>query len=314
MLILKVPKEDYFGNKIYNKPIVIKSIYCQKGITKLGIIVFTGIILFITIAVFILNRNDTLFNRIYTLISSRNGQKVNSKLETFNGQPINSCTRNTPFPIAPEFERALSLLDQRSGREERVNEVTKVTENVSIYFPALNVRNCLNIMYSDNMPNIDHVGAWFDSENSTPNDLIIKINSTYQNQHIDDLVMAMLLAHELVHVDQFNHSRVTPGVKWTCLDQESEAFIMQLKLLAILHPDEQTKLTKLMKSEYYYILGTLYDLWILQDKAYTICNESKDKNSLDQNSQNICFWQQMEPITKAYIQTIPGYQQSCKLF
>jgi hypothetical protein len=170
-------------------------------------------------------------------------------------------------------------------------------------------------MYSDNMPNTDNTGAWFDSENSTPNDLIIKVNNTYQSQHVDDLVMAMLLAHELVHVDQFIHDRNIPGGgKFTCLDQESEAFIMQLKLLAILHPDEQLKITSFMKNQYYYILGTTYDLWIEQDKAATICDELRTKNNLDQNSYNVCFWQQMETITKEYIQTIPGYQQSCKLF
>ena len=228
-----------------------------------------------------------------------------------NQQVEQSCTRTKPFSLEPEFNKALDLLDQRSGREEHFDAKTGASRGMySRYFPALDDRNCLNIFYSDNIPNIGDTAALFDSDNSTPNDIIIKVNKTYLNKDTDVLVMAMILAHELTHVDQLDYDEYY-GIKTSCLDKETGAFIMQLKFLALLKPEEKSRLVELMKGDS--VLGTVRDLWIEQDKASVTCDDLKIKDNLDQNGYNDCFWKQMETVTKDYVQGLPGYQKHCEL-
>lgn len=69
----------------------------------------------------------------------------------------------------------------------------------------------------------------------------------------------------------------------------------------------------LIKTKYYYVLGTFYDLWIDQDKAATPCNQLQQTGQFYQDNFNKCFWDKMQIITEEYIKTIPGYQDHCKL-
>lgn len=222
------------------------------------------------------------------------------------------CTRTKAFPLDPQFNNSLDLIAQRSKNAEALEAKNIPTSSkIPRYFPVLDYRNCIDIFYSDRIPDLKNTSAWFDSESSTPNHLIIKVNPVYQNQKIDNLVMAMLLAHELTHVQQYFDIR--SGVKMTCLQQETDAFLWQIRFLAILNRDEQPKLMNLVKTKYYYILGTFYDLWIQEDKATTQCNEMYQGKSVDQNTLNVCFWDKMETVAEKYIETIPGYQEHCKL-
>lgn len=237
-------------------------------------------------------------------------QSLKNPSLNINNQKQGSCTRTEPFSLDPQFNKALDLIAQRSKSAEELENKNKLSStNVPRFFPALDSRNCLNILYSDNMPK--NSNAWFDSESSTSNNLIIKIIPEYKDQNIDNLVMAMLLAHELVHVQQYFD--IKTGAKMTCVEQEADAFNRQLSFLAILNKDEQLKIMNLIKTKYYYVLGTFYDLWIEQDKASTACNKLQPTGQFNQDSFNKCFWDEMQTITKEFIQNIPGYQEHCKL-
>jgi hypothetical protein len=270
------------------------------GVKKIKRIVFIfGVLFIILVLLFITNIQSGIFTKKEKTSSSTNQQVEQS------------CTRTKPFSLEPEFNKALDLLDQRSGREEHFDAKTGASRGMySRYFPALDDRNCLNIFYSDNIPNIGDTAALFDSDNSTPNDIIIKVNKTYLNKDTDVLVMAMILAHELTHVDQLDYDEYY-GIKTSCLDKETGAFIMQLKFLALLKPEEKSRLVELMKGDS--VLGTVRDLWIEQDKASVTCDDLKIKDNLDQNGYNDCFWKQMETVTKDYVQGLPGYQKHCEL-
>ncbi len=220
------------------------------------------------------------------------------------------CTRSKPFSLDPQFNKALDLIAERSKSSEELQNKDKLSSaNIPRFFPALDSRNCLNILYSDNMPK--NSNAWFDSESSTNSNLIIKVVPEYKDQNIDNLVMAMLLAHELAHVQQYFD--IKTGVKMTCVEQEADAFNRQLSFLAILNKDEQPKIMNLIKTKYYNVLGTFYDLWIEQDKASTTCNKLQPTGQFNQDSFNTCFWDKMQTVTTEFIQNIPGYQEHCKL-
>lgn len=238
-----------------------------------------------------------------------NRKKNNTPIaETNTNQNI--CTRPKPFPLNQEFNNALDLIQQRSkSAEDIIKKTLKPNEPLPRFFPAIDSRNCLDIFYSDRL--LKYSNAWFDSENSTPNHLIIKIDQKYKDQKIDNLVMAMLLSHELTHVRQYFD--IKSGKKMTCIQQEVDAFLIQLRLLAILNKDEQPLVMNLIKTKYYYALGTFYDIWIGQDKAATPCNLLQPSGQFNQNSFNICYWDKMQTIAEEYIKTVPGYQEHCKL-
>ncbi|MFZ2026069.1 MAG: hypothetical protein WAV30_02160 [Microgenomates group bacterium] len=224
----------------------------------------------------------------------------------------NICTRTKPFHLNQEFNSALDLIQQRSKSAEDIIKISlKPKERLPRFFSAIDSRNCLDIFYSDNIPNLNYTNAWFDSENSTPNHLIIKIDPKYKDSRIDNLVMAMLLAHELTHVRQYFD--IKSGDKMTCIQQEVDSFLSQLRFLAILNKDEQPQVMNLIKTKYYYVLGTFYDIWIGQDRAATECNKLQPTGQFNQNGFNVCYWEKMQAVAEGYIQTIPGYKEHCKL-
>lgn len=269
--------------------------------SKKLIIFFLFLILFFSFLAYLSFNRFQIFNH---------KSNTSSLSETNTNQ--NTCTRSKPFPLNQQFNNALNLIQQRSkSAEDIIKKSLKPKEILPRYFTAIDSRNCLDIFYSDNIPNLTDTGAWFDSENSTPNHLIIKINTEYKDQKIDNLVMTMLLAHELTHVRQYFD--IKSGEKMTCIQQEVDAFLSQLRFLAILNKDEQPQVFSLIKTKYYYILGTFYDLVIAQDKASTPCNQLQQTGQHNQDSFNKCFWDKMQTIAKDYIQTIPGYQDHCKL-
>jgi len=121
--------------------------------------------------------------------------------------------------------------------------------------------------------------------------------------------MAMILAHELTHVDQLDYDEYY-GIKRLVLIKNRSVHYA-IKILALLKPEEKSRLVELMKGDS--VLGTVRDLWIEQDKASVTCDDLKIKDNLDQNGYNDCFWKQMETVTKDYVQGLPGYQKHCEL-
>ena len=125
------------------------------------------------------------------------------------------CTRNEPYPMSPEFERAVSLLIQRLSQS---NTAGYLDENI------LKIKNCLNITYSPEVEKYDAEGLFYFDENSTNDKLNILVSNRYRIS--DDIVTALLLSHEITHAYIF-----ASGLDLDCYQNEAEAFTNELYLL-----------------------------------------------------------------------------------
>jgi len=72
----------------------------------------------------------------------------------------------------------------------------------------------------------------------------ISIDQSYKDK--DDLLLAFVLTHELVHAKQYFYFKNTWKIK-NCIDREAEAFLMEINLFTALNPEEQTSLLARIK-------------------------------------------------------------------
>ncbi len=134
-----------------------------------------------------------------------------------------SCIRDTPYSISPEFERAISLYKQRIEQREGPG--------------GLQWLNCVDIQY-DYIP--DAEGYFTFDQNSTVDRLTIFVDNSYKIK--DDLLTAFLLSHELNHAYNFIYNRAE-GILQPCYDAEIVAFLSQLDFFSFsLNNEERSSL------------------------------------------------------------------------
>jgi len=137
------------------------------------------------------------------------------------------CTRKEPYPMPPEFERALSLIIQRLNQS---NNSGFLDENFQ------KIKNCLNISYSSEVEKYQAEGLFYFDENSTNEKLDILVSNRYQNN--DDILTAALLTHEITHAYVF-----ASDLNLTCYENEAEAFYNQLLFITALNKAERDSIT-----------------------------------------------------------------------
>lgn len=158
------------------------------------------------------------------------------------------CTRNVRLENEPRFDRALSLVYEkvRQGEEHR-----SVWTSYN-YFPAQLV-NCIKVDAKNVKAEIEAEG-YFDINNKDikPDYFPITIDAvTYE--YSDDLTTALLLVHEITHVQQYiNYSSIDPEYKYkslfdpknkaTCFNNEVAAFYAQLLFFNQLNDEEKKSL------------------------------------------------------------------------
>ena len=133
------------------------------------------------------------------------------------------CTRGEPYGIAPEFERAISLLMQRLG-QDKANLF--LDENIK------SIRNCLNVTYSSEVDKYEAEGLFYFDEKSTKDKLNILVSNKYRAN--DDILTAGLLIHEITHAYVF-----ASGLDLTCYQNEAEAFYNQILFVTVLNKAEK---------------------------------------------------------------------------
>lgn len=125
------------------------------------------------------------------------------------------CTREEPYGISPEFERAISFIIQRLDQSPKD---TYLDENFQ------SIKNCLYIAYSPEVEKYDAEGLFYFDKNSTNDKLNILVSNRYRIS--DDIVTALLLSHEITHAYIF-----ASGLDLDCYQNEAEAFTNELYLL-----------------------------------------------------------------------------------
>ena len=139
------------------------------------------------------------------------------------------CIRSASYEMPEEFKRALSLIIQRYGQSG--NSVMQ-SNGASVN----DIRNCLNVQYAKPDDNIsDAEGMFVFAPSQSMEKFDILVSPKYSAK--DDLLTAILLAHEIMHVFDFIESQST-GNKIDCFETEARAFSAQNFFAATLNKEE----------------------------------------------------------------------------
>ncbi len=208
----------------------------------------------------------------------------------------NTCIRQSPYPLKPEFDRVLSLLLQRY---QQANSPQYATFSI--------MRNCLDVQFAD----LGNQGAegvfYFDQKLSNPQRLLIEVDSKYSST--DDLTTAFLLSHEMAHARQYVES-TSSNKQWGCVDAEVDAFYSQLLFGAMLNKEESSSIVSRLErgsnnsqlKEYEHLL----------DVSYTAIGECRSGNSAQGKVDTVCYKDKLYKAMRAEIVSNPFYQEECK--
>lgn len=149
--------------------------------------------------------------------SNMDQQSTSNENETIlvkNGNAY--CDKDLPYSMAPEFDRVLSLINQRFTKNSGLEPLSNI---------VLVTRNCINIQYRPDSEMSDAEGIFTFSDTSTRNNLQIFVSNRYKST--DDLLTATLLVHELSHAF---HYALNKG--YSCYGDEARAFANQYIFLS----------------------------------------------------------------------------------
>jgi len=137
------------------------------------------------------------------------------------------CSREDPYSVSPEFERAYSLILQRTEG----NELT-----------LGDIRNCVLIRYASSdaeMKEAEGIFSFIPGQSTEK--LEILVSPRYKLK--DDLITSILLMHELTHADDYT-SDLRNGESTDCYLGEARAFQQQRWFVSILNQEEKDSLQK----------------------------------------------------------------------
>lgn len=217
------------------------------------------------------------------------------------------CNRTDYYPMPPEFKRALSLINQRTG--EYLANSPQTAEEKEIGRKMGKYQYCLDIQYKD-LSGYNAEGIFTIDSNSTPDRLTIFVDNSYKSN--DDLLTALLLDHEITHARQYYEdilgidgviAKANDSPSDHCYNKEIEAFLTQYATLTILNKEEVKSLLYRIQNDstsnsaYGNVIQTLSYALL----AYDQCN------SLD----NSCASALVTSKITNYVKSSPYYQREC---
>lgn len=139
------------------------------------------------------------------------------------------CIRSAGYEMPEEFKRAISLIIQRYDQSNNAS-IRPNGDSVK------NIQNCLNIQYAKPADNIsDAEGMFVFTPSQSMEKFDILVSPKYSAK--DDLLTAILLSHEIMHVFDFIESQ-SSGKKVDCFETEAEAFSAQNFFVGTLNKEE----------------------------------------------------------------------------
>lgn len=159
------------------------------------------------------------------------------------------CTRETRLDNDPQYDRALSLIQQRIDDQDKwcdkYCETDEYEKKLRFHqFPA-NLTNCIKIV--EERIDGDAEGYFtFDSKDIQPNYFPIVVDESYN--FADDTLTSLLITHEMTHVQQYiDNLKETSTL--SCRDKEVEAFISQIDYYVLLNNEEINSVVLKMNSD-----------------------------------------------------------------
>lgn len=147
------------------------------------------------------------------------------------------CTRTSRWDNAPQYDRALSLIQQRLIEGTRSNKVAEVTDAFIAFPPDL--VNCIVIKEKD-LKDTDGVEGYFSFDDPSLKSNYFPINVSRAYKETDDIATALLIVHEMTHVQQYRET--LKGKDTDCIDSEVEAFLAQWDFFGELNIEEITSI------------------------------------------------------------------------
>ena len=185
--------------------------------SKIPYLIITILVVFIT---FTLGKNLISNSTSSQFKNEKTPETIDAWKAKWNSELSTYCQSDVFNTVAPEFQRAVSLVLQRYSENENTgNTLSIIRANQS----------CLDIRYANSvseLPGADGVFL-FSSENSGPKGLKILVNPEYKVQ--DDVATALLLSHELTHAEQFILKDVSSRVALECNNEASQTFCSELQ-------------------------------------------------------------------------------------
>ena len=194
----------------------VRKIKFQKNIFLIIILSFL-----LAIGFLILNPLSIIHSKLSIFNSFRN--IVNPAINIKNSNKI-SCTRTTRLDNLPQYDRALSLIQQRIV--VNLEQFKNNKSYIFTYFPPELV-NCIKIIEEEPNQTDEFEGYFKFNGSDTKSDYFpIVVNSKYVRS--DDMLIALLLSHELTHVQQYLDS-VNNLKAFSCVDGEVDAFLASIR-------------------------------------------------------------------------------------
>lgn len=211
------------------------------------------------------------------------------------------CKRSTPYTMPKEFTRALDLISQRMGIDERADG--------TVFQSAFNYLNCLDIQYLPSNSN-ETEGYFLKEEGSNLQDLKINVNPSYKD--FDDLTLATLLSHELIHAGQ-HINEITLKTKLGCYEAEAQAFVSQAQFMSQLNDEERRSIYTRLRENI--DKNPAFTVFLLTDQrvgeAYSACQRLQKENNLNQNQFNECVWTGAQNKIEKDVRDDAYYQKQC---
>lgn len=196
-----------------------------------------------------------------------------------------SCIREKPYEKPPEFDRAISLFEQRYS-----DKFGKADPSIF---------NCLDIQYAD-LNNAEGLFT-FDPNKSSLDKLSIYVDNSYKIK--DDLLTAFLLSHEINHASNYL-TQLNEGITYPCYDQEIAAFQTQFAFLGTINQEEQDSLVGRMVTTDYSNNNPLLLIKEFTDfsgRAKAICGSGPSD----------CFNKSINDQITNMVKNNPYYQKEC---
>lgn len=207
-------------------------------------------------------------------------------------EPKYKCSRTERYDNPAEFDRALSLYNQR--KSEYYN---KLGIKYSLITP------CIIVKYANLKPS-GSLGVFnFSDKDAKADYLPIYVDFSYRES--DDILTAILLSHEITHASQY--LEMLNGIKQDCYKSEIEAFNEEYSFMTLLNDEEkQSLIARTMVSPKQSIINQVSVLLYLGTNAHLSC--SNIKNQIDEYE---CASQIIKAGINKMVYENPNYRQQC---
>lgn len=244
----------------------------------------------------------------------RRTQKNSSTNQSVKINQTQKCTRDTPYDKPLEFERALSLINQRTHEAESSGFLKYSGEPILLR----DWINCIDIQYAnlDDIAGEGAEGAFIFDNTSSLDNLTIYVDDSYIKY--DDILTSILIYHELSHVKSHIY-QTQSGNRIPCFENEVNAFSGQLLYITGLLNDEErnslySRLDNVLKgsnlgnSRAFKTLSSLYEILNLNAKVIRDCGNNFENIELI----NKCINQLADSRLNSFVRENPGYQEQCR--